>query len=221
MKLVYPEIESVFHFGNGCFPTVVIENPGLFYRFIDDLYRQCAGEDGNSVLSLNDTPLSVSGNLDLLTNFFPFEINRKNLIAKITAKLEKQALSPEFYERSQHLLSDIEKFIFDIAYQNDFDLEMPRLSIAGLLKSAGVCLKEDDLPLAEKILTYMDLMSSNKLASVFIFVNLRSFLDGKTMENFTDCCCCHEYNIMLIDNCGYNKLSREQRTTIDIDLCEF
>lgn len=221
MKLVYPEIQSVFHFGNGFFPSVVIENPSLFYRFINDLYNQCSGESGSAVLSLNDAPISICGNLELLTDFFSFDINRKNLLAKIAAKLEKQALSPECYERSQHLLSNIEKFIFDLAFQNDFNVEFPRLSISTLLKSAGICLKEDDLFLPEKILTYMELMRNNNLASVFILVNLRSILDEETMEKFIVTCCSHEYNIMLADNHEYCKLSKEKRTTIDIDLCEF
>ncbi len=157
----------------------------------------------------------------MLTNFFPFEINRKNLITKITSRLEKQALSAEFYERSQQLLGDIENLLLDLAFQNDFEVEFSKLSISTLLKSAGVYLKADDLPLAEKILTYMELMRANVLASIFVFVNLRSLLDDETMANFTSTCYSHEYNIMLVDNREYNKLSFEKRTVIDIDLCEF
>ena len=221
MKLVHPEIQTVFQFGTGHFPALIIENPAFFYRFTDDLCRQYNGESGETVLSSDDIPIPISGNLELHTNFFPFEINRKNLITKITSKLEKQALAAEFYERSQRLLGDIENFLLDLAFQNDFEVEFSKLSISTLLKSAGIYLKDDDLPLAEKILIYMELMRANALASVFVFVNLRSLLDDETMENFTNTCCTHEYNIMLIDNREYNKLSLEKRTVIDIDLCEF
>lgn len=221
MKLVYPEIQTVFQFGQGNFPAVVIENPDLFYHFINDLYRQCNGESGISVLSDNDIPVSMSGNLELVTNFFPFEINRKNLLTKISAKLEKSSLDPEFFERSQQIVSSIENLMLDLAFQNDLDLEFPKLSIQGILKSAGICLKEDDLPLVEKILTYMELMRSFAATSVFAFVNLRSVMDDEMLEKFTATCCTHEYNIMLIDNREYNKLSLEKRTVIDIDLCEF
>ena len=75
--------------------------------------------------------------------------------------------------------------------------------------------------LAEKLLVYIDLMCSNGLASVFVLVNLRSLLDDKTMELFTESCCQKEYKILLIDNKEYNKLSRENRLLIDADLCEF
>ena len=221
MKLVYPEIDTVFHFGDGTFSSVIIENQNLFYRFTDDLYRQCCGESGKSILSAEDNTLSIAGNLELLTDFFPFEINRKTLLNKIIAKMEKSACGTEFYETSQHLLGQIEKLICDLAFQNDLELEMPRLSISSLMKSAGICLKEDYPSLAEKILVYLDLMTAHGLASVFVFVNLRSFLDYKTLESFTDTCCRKEYNILLIDNKEYDKLSREKRTVIDVDLCEF
>ena len=221
MKLAYPEIQTVFQFGDGKFPSVVIENPNFFYRFVNDLYCQYNGESGEAVLSENNVPISIFGNLELLTNFFPFEINRKPLLTKISAKLEKSSLSPEFYERSQQLIGNIENFILDLAFQNDLDLEFSKLSVSGILKSAGICLQEDDLTLAEKILTYMELMRANRLASLFVFVNLRSFADAETMEKLTDSCCRHEYNIMLIDNREYERLSLENRTVIDIDLCEF
>ena len=70
MKLVYPEIQTVFQFGNGNIPAIIIENANLFYRFTDDLYRQCNGENGEAVLSCDDAPVSISGNLELFTNYF-------------------------------------------------------------------------------------------------------------------------------------------------------
>ena len=203
--------------------TVIIENPAcsITYRFVNDLWCQSHGESGEAVLSRDDLPVPIHGNIELLTDFFPFDINRKNLITRISSKLEKQAVSPEFYEKSQLLLSNVENLIHELAYYNDLDLDFPKLSLSSILKSSGICLKEDDLSLPEKILTYIDLMNSNALASIFVFVNLRSIMNEKTIENFTDCCCSHEYNIMLIDNHANKIFSREQRSVIDIDLCEF
>ena len=220
MKLAYPEIESVISFNSGVFPSLVIENPCLFYRFIDDLHRQSCGEDGSAVLSVDDKPIPVPGNMDLISDFFPFEINRKTLLNKILSKMEKQAISQEFYERSMQILGNVENLIYDLAFQNDLELETERLSVSSLLKSAGIQLKEDYPDLAEKLLAYMDLMSDNGLASVFVFVNLRSFLDDAAMELFAESCCRKEHKILLVDNKVYKKLSREERLLIDSDLCE-
>ena len=220
MKLIYPEIDTVINFGEGTFPSVVIEHPALFYRFVEDLHRQANGESGTALLSSDNETVSIAGNLDLLTDFFSFEINRKTLLSKIISKLEKQALAPEFYDRSHHLLGEIEKLIYDLAFQNDLELEPGKLSITSLLKSSGLSLKEEYPTLAEKLLVYIDLMSSNNLASLFVLVNIRSVLDQTTMELFTDSCCRKQYNILLIDNKTYHRLSREERIIVDEDLCE-
>ena len=220
MKLVHPEIETILQFKNGNFSSIIIENPVFFYRLIDDLYRQTLGESGSAVLSIEDDPIPIAGNLELLTDFFSFEINRKSLLTKLASKLEKSALSPEFYERSQHLLAQTEKLLYDLAFYNDLELDFTRLSISSLLKASGMSLKEDYSSLAEKLLVYMDLMTSNRLAELFVLVNIRSIFDTPTLEVFTDSCCRKSYNVLLIDNHEYPKLSRENRIIIDKDLCE-
>ncbi len=221
MKLVYSEMDSHLQFEDGIFPSLVIENPAFFYRFVEDLYRQSIGESGGAVLSIDDKPVPIAGNLDLTANFFPFEMNRKNLLAKISAELEKQALSPEFYECSQQLAGQVEQWAFDLAFSAGVDLEFPRLSVSSLLKSGGACIKDDFSSLPEKLLCYINLVSGYGLAKVFAFVNIRSILDRETMELFTGNCCKYGFNILLIDNFAYEKLSKEQRTVIDADLCEF
>jgi len=220
MKLIHPEIETVFCFGEGVFHSIVIENVDFFYRFVGDLFRQCCGEDGPAVLSIDDEPVALSGNLDLLTNFFPFEINRKILVNKITAKLEKSALSSDFFERSQNLVAHVEKLVYDLAFQNDLEVQLPHLSISSLIKSSGVCLNEDYSSLAEKLLVYMDLMTANDLARLFVLVNVRSLLNHREMEELVCSCCRKGFKILLVDNKPYAELSRERRTVIDSDLCE-
>ena len=100
MKLVYPDIETHLVFEEGSFPALIIENQNLFFNFIDDISRQINSESGNAVLSSDNTPIPISGNIDLLTDFFSFEINRKNLLTKIIADLEKHAVAEDFGNRS-------------------------------------------------------------------------------------------------------------------------
>lgn len=220
MKLVYPDIKSVFYFNYDEFPSLIIENPSLFYRFVTDLKQQSRGEEGHAVLSNNDIIVPFIGNFDILTDFFPFEINRKPILTKITAALEKQALSPENYEKTQQLIGRIERLIYELAFQNDLDLELPKLTISSLLKSSGICLKEEYPSLAEKILDYMELMTEYNLAKIFLLVNIRSLLSKKTMELFTENCRMKNFMIMLLDNHEYPVLPGEHRTIIDEDFCE-
>lgn len=220
MKLSYPDFFQPILFQKGYFPSLVIENSALFYRFVHDLYCQSHGDDGAAVLSKNDTPITIAGNLNLLTDFFSFEINHKNLLNKIIASLEKQALSPEFYNKTQLLLGQVENLLYDIAFQDEIDVIFSHLSFSSLLKATGPRVKEDYQTLAEKILVYMDLMTMYGLAEIFVLVNCRSVLDLKNLDALVDTCCKKEYRILLVDSTVHPKLLREQRTIIDNDLCE-
>lgn len=220
MKITHPDITQPILFEEGLFPSLVIENPKLFYKFIDDIYRQTCGEYGLTILSNNDTPLSISKNVDLITNYFPFDINTKTLLNKVISELEKQATSDTYWERTKNIVSDVERWVLDLAYSSQIEIEVPRLSAGSLLKSSGLTIKDDFESLPEKLLTYMDLMSNYNLANVFIFVNLRSLLDVKTLEFFTDCSCKHCFKFLLVDNHSIGKLSREKKIVIDEDLCE-
>ena len=220
MKLVYPDIETHLVFEEGSFPALIIENQNLFSNFIDDISRQINSESGNAVLSSDNTPIPISGNIDLLTDFFSFEINRKNLLTKIIADLEKHAVAEDFLEPGQQLLGKVEKWVIDLAFCADIDVDLPKLSISSLLKSTGLCIKDDFVSLPEKLLTYIDLATRYKLCQIFVFVNLRSFLDYDTISQFTESCCLHGHKILLLDNCAYPRIYREQRTIIDTDLCE-
>lgn len=52
----------------------------------------------------------ISSYVEILDVFVPFEINRKSLLNKITAALEKNATTPEHYEETMHFLREFELF---------------------------------------------------------------------------------------------------------------
>ena len=112
MKLVYPDIETHLVFEEGSFPALIIENQNLFFNFIDDISRQINNESGNAVLSSDNTLIPISGNIDLLADFFSFGINRKNLLTKIISDLENLKTN-QFYEIK--CVSSFKKFSYDIS----------------------------------------------------------------------------------------------------------
>ena len=153
--------------------------------------------------------------------YFPFEINRKNLLNKLLSVLEKEALSPEFYDRTQRLLGQTEQWIYDLAFATDNELEPKGISIVSLLKAAGIEFREDYHSLSEKILAYMDMVSNYDLAKLFVFINARSFINDRNMELFTENCIKKGFSILLIDSSEHPRLSLEESHVIDGDLCEF
>ena len=103
MKFVHPQIETVFSVDNGYINELVIENRCLFRSVIEDISLQISGFTGQSVLSIDNTPVEISKNAEIITNFVPFELNSKSLVSKIIQAFDKKSADADFFALSDFL----------------------------------------------------------------------------------------------------------------------
>lgn len=221
MKYAHPEIGTVFDFDNGKINALVIENPDFFCKLLTDFYSQLCGADGEGIVSLSDTPVDMAKYVELLDVFVPFELNRKSLLTKITAALEKNATEPEHYEETMRFLRDAEVYFDKIAFDFPCDIVFPKLSsIGALLKSAAPELRDDSSDLCEKLLDYFELVREFDRDKLFILVNFRSYVSDDKFELFAQSVLSHGYRVFLIESSERKRASTENRLLIDKDLCE-
>lgn len=51
MILTYPQLDDVIEFSEGCVPSLVVEAPAFLRAFLQDLYDQIDGAEGEAALS--------------------------------------------------------------------------------------------------------------------------------------------------------------------------
>ena len=214
-------MESVIEISEDSISTLVIENKNYFCSLLTDIYSQINGSAGKAILSENDKILELSKYAELIDGLIGFDINKKSLINKINSAVEKTALSDIYYQRSNEVLSIVEAFIDDLCSELPCNIEASKINIPSIIKMAGICINEDYNGIPEKLIDYMELVREYDRDKLFIFVNMRSFFDDITMSAFFTTVIDHEFKILLIDAHSENKLERENRLTIDEDLCEF
>lgn len=219
-RLIHPEIGSVFEFRENAVNTLVVENQSFFRKTVSDLYTQTIGNRGDFVLSEDYSPVNISQNIELITQFVPFEINRKNLIGKICTAAEANALGEKHYKRTQELVTEVERFFDELLFDYPFSFEYSKLNITNLLKSAGILISENYDNELEKIKDYLLLSIEFEREKIYVFVNMRSFFADEELEAFLREMCSMKVHILLIDNVEHKKLSMEKRVIIDKDLCE-
>ena len=220
MKLCYPDIYSPIEIGDERVASLVIENQGLFYRFMADIRAQIQGEVGGTVLSVDNCLVSIDKWVDLLADFVTFDGNRKNLLTKILHALEKTANDEVYFMRTHRLMAELECYLNDLALEQEVDVAYDKLSLNNLLKSVGMRVIIDYNKLVEKLFAYMDLVRRFEGEKLFIFVNLRSFVDDADMELFIKTSLGHGMKMLLVDGHAYPLLQMEKRRVIDADLCE-
>lgn len=219
MKIAFYGIEDVFECGGGTRWTVVVENQKKFSEILMDIVAQLEGNEGRTVLSKDNLLLRMDKNLELLSQFLPFDINRKALLTKITARMQEMAVGEDFYLQTQELLGEWEKFCFDLSVQLVGDFNFTKISVESLLKSAGVEIESSYERLGEKILDYMELVNAYEGTKVFVFVNLRSFIDDAEMKAFLEEVIKRNYEAIFIESSEHSLVSGEKRYIIDADLC--
>ena len=208
--------ESVY-FAENTVNSIVIENAPLFLSLCKDIYSQINGTAGYSVLSVNNIPVEMSKNAELISTFVPFSANRKTLINRIISVLEKRAMNDEFYVKTAQLLSEAEKYMLELMYDIPGEPECENISISAFLKAAGIRLREDGDE-TERISDYMELV--RELEKDRLFINMRSYFSFEQMTEFIKTVLSHKFRILLIDNKEYPRLENEKRIVIDEDLCE-
>lgn len=220
MKLVYPTIQTILSLPTDRISSLVVEEPGFFYELVCHLKQQWSGMDGNWVLSRHDEPVAISRNMELIIDCVDFDINRKTLLTKVLSALEKTGRDEEHMEHSQQLLAEIERYILDLSFDYEVEIQCDKISVGQILKSAGISIISDFDTLTDVLYSYMQLVREFDGEKVFVFVNLRSFVSQKELQAFADTVTAHEYRVLLLDNKAYPKLREEQRLIVDEDLCE-
>ena len=220
MKWVHPEIDRVFDTESRMAQTLVVENRPFYAGLLSDIHQQMSGFSGKSILSQNDTPVDISKNADILEQYIPFDINRKTLLTKMISALEKIAVSPERTLQTGHILQQVQDYLDGLAFEFPCDIIFPKLSIGGIIKSAGAELREDYPSISEAVIDYMELVRTFDRDRLFFTVNMRSFVADEEMTQFMSTFLSHNYHVIMLECHAYTLLPLESRTIIDEDLCE-
>lgn len=221
MKLVCEYFEDIITFEEGLINSLVVENPVTMRELVKDFCSQTEGGAGSSVLSINDKPCDFKTTCEVITSFTSFDINKKVLLNRIIALLEKTAMDEDHYYQTQQIIASIEKYVEDISFVYEGELDFPKLSVGGLLKSIGICFKDSYDNLLEKLIDYFMLVREFENDKLFILVNMRSYFNYEELELFAKTIIDHKLNILLIDNTEYRLLNSEKRIIIDEDKCVF
>ena len=75
MKLFIPQIDCLLELGKEKCQSLVIENQAVWCSILNDMAEQLRGNEGKIVLSCNDKIIPLSKNVELISQFIPFDMN--------------------------------------------------------------------------------------------------------------------------------------------------
>lgn len=221
MILAHPDLDAVLDLDCGAVNALVIEEPNFYRHLLCDLYSQMQGEQGKLILSDRGKALPIGKWVEMVDNCIHFDLNRKTLLNKICAAMERVAVSEEYLVKTSQLLSELESYIDSLAFELPGDIVCEKCTVSGLLKGLGIHLRDDYEEPLERLLDFMELVREFDKDKVFVLVGLRSLFPDEKAERFLQTALDHGYRMLLLDCVARKELSNEKRLTIDNDLCEF
>lgn len=221
MILAHPQMDTVFDTDGTGICALVVENPDFYRSLLCDLYGQLRGDDGSWVLSEKGKALPVSKWVELVDNCICLELNRKSLLSKVCAAMERTAVSEEHFLKTAELLAELENYLDDLAFALPCDIVSDKCTVAGLIKGMGISLRDDYEDPLERLADFMELVREFDRDKLFVLTGLRSFFGDSAVAAFLKTVSDHGFHVLLLDCVSREKLPLENRVTIDIDLCEF
>ena len=220
MKFTHPQIDRAFDTCCGKVNSIVVENQHFLSELLCDVASQLQGFDGQWIVSENETMLSFNRAVELLDVFVPFELNRKPLITKLCAVLERYAVLPEIYEKTGEIVTCINEYLDTLAFELPNDIVFTKVNIGSVIKGACPEFRDDYDSIGEKVIDYFELVRQLDRDKLFITLNLRSFIDDEEAERFMETVLNHGYHVIMLESSDRARLPSECRLVIDADLCE-
>jgi len=184
MKLFIPQIDCLLELGKEKCQSLVIENQAVWCSILNDMAEQLRGNEGKIVLSCNDKIIPLSKNVELISQFIPFDMNQKGLLTKIMNEMQKIAVNEQHFAQTTTTLSSWEKYLLELTADMVGNIGFSKINLESLIKSAGIEVESVYDNLGEKILDYFELVSVYDSKKLFVLVNLRSYLSEHEMKEF-------------------------------------
>lgn len=220
MKLVHVNMERKL-LDDNVVTEWVIEAAEEFTRYVQELYMQCEGAAGDFVLSDGEKELGIAKNVEFLDSVLDLDVNERKILGKLYADLEQLAYSEKFVVRTQEMIQYLRTYIFELEQETDFMLDVDDgVDMSAIFKGNGVKLETVETGILEKIVHYIKVVRLLLKKQVFVFVNVRSYLTVRQVEQLIKEAAYQEVQILLIENVMRDCVNSERRCIIDSDKCE-
>lgn len=220
-------IARLYNFDNKCIEfdgkilTLEIENPNMLAKFIKDI------RDGNN----DDTEIAFEHRgklldkkyIELIIDFHALSLFNKNLVSKIFNKIENDfktdyykfikfnEFANEFKENFIALLDDLD---IETTVTDDYELK-------NALNFIEFKPENFDDSLVDKIMQYINIITETNIYKLLCFVNLKAYLDTKSIESIFKYSLYKKLPIILIEYHHDNiVIENEIKLLIDKDLCD-
>lgn len=221
MKIVNFNFEHKLEFKENVITTLVIENQKCFREYINELIYQIEGNDGNFVLSDNNSEIKMSEKVTIVTDYYSLNDKISSYDSKLQNELKKIVVNDDLFTKGSEVISKILNFAEEIGMEIPYTLEFTEPSLQNLIKFLKYRIVLDNNSLPELVLDFMKVSNWLVGLEIFVFVNICSFLTEDEIKILVSESLSLKYNLVFIENIKPTySIDGEKLIIVDDDLCE-
>lgn len=223
MKLVHNAMEVQIDFNHESPSTLVVESPVFLRMLVSDLKRQISGESGGFVFSESDLKeLALEQECELIMDPFLTTDDNKRFTTKLLQSLKQIACSEEFFERTAQMEASLLQFALSLTQEiEETMIFSEHIETGSLLKILGIIFDFNDPNVVENLVTYTKAANSLLRKRLFVFVNIKSFLEDIELTYLTEAIHAMKCYVLFLENLNRKPfMNKEKCCIIDADLCE-
>ncbi|MDD3140587.1 MAG: type II-A CRISPR-associated protein Csn2 [Lachnospiraceae bacterium] len=220
MILAHPTFDRMRSINEGKIEVLVVENKNMFSKYIAEINSQIQGNEGYFKLYKNNEELPLSF-VDLIINPFDINPNCKSVLSTVYSKLKTILLDENHYQSTNVILQSVENYMSECAeYLDSYLMISEGSNSSSLVKLVDpkFILSKDSL--LECICDYLRIVKQYTQIELFIFVNLKTFLNREDLRLLYDFLFMNKIPVLLLENCIHELIECETLCIIDSDLCE-
>ncbi len=221
MKMVHKDMDMQLELDSLNGTELIIESEKLFYQYICELRDGENGDDCNFIISDDDKVASLNKSVQVILEPLSLDVNQRSFINKLYTKLCKESYNENNYMNTQNITSQIKEYIANLDFDDDIMLDVEdEIDVNALFKAVGVKIYTFSDSLLENIVNYVKISNLLLGATIFVFVNLRTYLSMDELKKLMYELSYHSVYILLIEGTERDCIPDMKRYIIDKDYCE-
>lgn len=218
MKFLHAELSKVFEWDENYLPTLIIENKKLFNEIIIDLLEQTEeGYEGKTFI-LDEKDRNIIKETKLIIEPYSLTLANKEISAYVSKFLISRVKETNI--DIEEKLKPLYTFVQSTFLELPLEIEIEKtINQTHLTKVFPYKIYDDSNTILEKIVNYTRTMMEFNLKKMFIFVNLKQYLDESEYAGFANFVRMEKINVLLIEqNKSYSR-GEEKYYIVDKDFC--
>ena len=220
MKLVERELGFEIELRENIVSVIVLENVTDRLSFVEELYSQMLGKEGNWLLVENEKNYELAKKAEMILEPFSLELNNKKMKTKLYQDIKTIAQDYCFkqgLELHSHICNYLESLLERIPYPIKYEEEW---NILELLKAYGGALADVCDSICEKLFHYIKLLNQVCGIRIFIAVNLKQYLTENQIFELYKLAKYSKIQLVLIEfHMSGEKMECEDIYILDKDKC--